>query len=151
MPTLNLTQHFTLTIGGEAKEAGSLTTPQEITVDGYVFECRTTVATEYIDEVLWTTGDGNLDNFDFLWFESDADVFLELRNTMATDEFLLFEVKAGVPFVLTSDDVGGYQTSTRFDDAALVEATDFDQVDQITVQKNTTGGSAATVRLILVT
>ena len=151
MATIKLTQHFTLTVGGEAKEAGSLTVPQEITVDGLIFEVRTTVATEYIDEVLWTAGNGNIDDFDFLWFESDQDVFLELRNTMATDEFLLFEVKAGVPFVLTSDDIAGYQTTTRFDDAALVEATDFDQADQITVQNNTTGGTAATVRLVLAT
>lgn len=151
MAILSLTQHFTLTIGGENKEAGSLITPQEITVDGLVFECRTTVATEYLDEVLWTTGNGNIDTFDFLWFESDQDVFLELRNTMVPDEFLLFEVKANIPFVLASDNIAGYDTTTRFDDAALIEGTDWDQADQITVQNNTTGGSTATVRLILIT
>lgn len=151
MATLNLTQHFSVTVGGEIKEAGSLVTSQSISVDGHLFECRTTVATEYIDEILWTAGNGNIDDFDFLWFESDQDVFLELRNTQATDEFLLVEVKADIPFVLASDNVAGYQTTTRFDDAELAEATDWDQVDQITVQNNTTGSTAATVRLVLIT
>ncbi len=150
--TIKLFQHFEVSLGGELKEAGSRTVAKEITVDGQVYEVRAVVADNYLDEILWTSGDGNIDNFDFLWIESDKNVFVELRNTQATDEFLLFEVKANIPFVLASDDVAGYQTATRFDDAALIEATDFDQVDRITVQNNVADAAGdANVRMILIT
>lgn len=150
--TIKVFQHFEVSIGGELKEAGSRETAQEITAAGHVFEVRAQVDDNYLDEVLWTTGDGNIDDFDFLWFESDADVFLELRNTMSPDEFLLIEVKADIPLMLSSDNVGSYATTTRLDDAQLVEATDWDQVDQITVQNNVADEAGdATVRLVLIT
>ena len=150
--SIKVFQHFEINIGGELKEGGSRTAAEEISVDGHVFEVRTQIDDNYLDEVLWTTGDGAVDDFDFLWFESDADVFLELRNTRSPDEFLLFEVSADIPFMLSSDDVGAYDTTTRIDDAQLVEATDFDQVDQITVQNNVADAAGdATVRLVLIT
>lgn len=146
-----ITTHITGTFGGVVKEYGSLATPVTFTVtDGLIHEVRAIVADNYLDEVLWTTGDGNFDTFELLFFLSDADVFIELRNTQATDEFLLLEVKANVPLILTSDDIAGYQTSTRFDDAELVEATDWDQCDRITVQRNVADAAGdATVHLVL--
>lgn len=151
MATVEITQHMTVTLGGVVKAYGDTETPVNFTItDGLVHEVRAIVADDYIDEVLWTTGDGNLDTFELLWFLSDADVFIELRNTQATDEFILLEVKANVPLILTSDDIAGYDTATRFDDAVLVEATDFDQCDQITVQRNAADAAGdATVHLVL--
>ena len=148
---VEITTHLKVTVGGTVKEFGSKTTPVTFSIsNGYVHEMRAVCADDYADEVLWTTGDGNFDTFELLWFKSDADVFLELRNTQATDEFILIEVKADVPLILTSDDIAGYQTSTRFDDSALVEATDFDQCDQITVQRNVADAAGdATVHLVL--
>lgn len=148
---VEITTHLKLTVGSTVKEYGNLTTPVTFSItNGHVFEVRAQCDDNYLDEILWTTGDGNVDTFELLWFESDADVFLELRNTQATDEFILIEVKADVPLILTSDDIAGYQTSTRFDDAVLAEATDFDQVDQITVQNNAAdAGGNATVHLVL--
>lgn len=135
--TVSITTHLSVTLGGVIKEYGSLAIPVEFDItDGLVHEVRTIVADDYEDEVLWTIGDGNLDTFELLWFKSDADVFIELRNTQATDEFILIEVKAGVPLILTSDDIAGYDTATRFDDAALIRATDFETCDRITVQRN---------------
>lgn len=149
--TVEITQHLKVTLGGVVKEYGNTETPVEFDItNGYVYEARALVADDYIDEVLWQTGDGDLDTFELLWFESDADVFIELRNTQATDEFILLEVKANVPLILTSDDIAGFDTATRFDDAVLVEATDFDQCDQVTVQRNVADAAGdATVHLVL--
>jgi len=151
MATVEITQHIKVTLGGVVKEYGDTETPVDFTItNGLVHEVRAVVADNYLDEVLWTAGDGNFDAFELLWFVSDADVFIELRNTQATDEFILLEVKAGVPLILTSDDIAGYDTATRFDDAVLVEATDWDQCDQITVQRNVADAAGdATVHLVL--
>jgi hypothetical protein len=150
--TCKIFQHLELNVGGELKEAGSRTVAEEVTVDGYVFETRAAVPDNYLDQILWTAGDGGIDDFDVLYVESDEDIFLELRNTQATDEFVLLEVKAGVPLILRSDDVAGYQSTTRLDDAELVEATDYDQVDRITAQRNVADDEGdATVRLLLIT
>ena len=100
--------------------------------------------------VIWQTGQGNLDDFELLWFVSDADVFLELRNTHSTDEFILIKCVANIPLILSADEIAGYQTSTRIDDGQLVEATDWDQCDQITVQRNVADAAGdATVHLVL--
>ncbi len=154
--SVKIFQHFEINIGGELKEGGSRTVAEEILVDGHVFEVRTQIDDAFEEEVLWTTADGGIADFDFLWFESDADVFLELRNTMSPDEFLLFEVSADIPLILSSDDIGAYDTATRFDEGApyavLVEATDFDQADQISVKNNAAADAGdATVRLVLIT
>jgi len=148
---VEITTHLKLTVGSTVKEYGDLATPVTYTItNGHVFEVRAQCDDDYLDEVLWTTGNGNIDTFELLWFKSDADVFLELRNTQATDEFILIEVKADVPLILTSDDIAGFDTATRFDDAVLVEATDFDQCDQITVQNNAADAAGdATVHLVL--
>lgn len=156
--TVEITTHLEVILGAEGsaagyvvKELGSKTVPVSYDItNGHVHEVRAQCDDDYLDEVLWTTGDGNFDTFELLWFVSDADVFLELRNTQATDEFILIEIKADVPLILTSDDIAGYDTATRFDDAALIEATDWDQCDQITVQRNVADAAGdATVHLAL--
>ena len=66
-----ITTHITGTFGGAVKAYGSLTTPVTFAVtNGYVHEVRALIADNYLDEVLWTTGDGNFDTFELLWFLS---------------------------------------------------------------------------------
>ena len=137
MPTVEITTHLKVTLGGVVKEYGSETVPVEYTItNGHVYENRGQCDDNYLNEIIWQTGDGNFDTFELLYFKSDADVFLELRSDMGTDEFVVIEVKANVPVILTSDDIAGHDTATRFDDAVLVEDTDWAQVDQITLQRN---------------
>ncbi len=149
--TLELSTYCTFTVGNEVKTYGSLTTPVEITLTtGLVHETRAVVTDNYTVETLWTKGDGNLDTFEFLWFLSDADVFLEFRTDMGTDEFLILPVLANVPFVLAGDDAGASDTTSRLDGSALVEDTDFAQIDKITVCRNVADAAGdATVHLVL--
>lgn len=155
MATVNITTHLTVTLGSAhqevVKEYGSLATPFHFDItNGLVHEVRAIVADDYGVEKLWGTGDGNLDNFELLWFLSDVDVFLELRSDMAADEFILIEVKADVPLILTSDDMAGHDTASRLDGAVLVEATDYAQVDQITVGNDAADAAGdAKVHLVL--
>jgi len=152
MATVEITQHLKVTVGGVVKEFGSTTVPVEVDItNDYVYEVRAVVPENYLDEILLTTGDGNLDTFELLWFVADADVFLEIRNTQATDEFIIVECKADVPILLSSDDIGGHDSgATRFDDAQQIEATDYDQADQITVQRNVAAaGGDAICHLVL--
>ena len=149
--TAKIINHLEITLNNDLKEVGSRVTAQEITVDGLVYEARTTVATEYVEETLWETGDGNVDSFDILAFESDQDVLLCLRNDAGTDEFALFKVEANVPLILTSDDLRGRDdgTSPVGDGSGSGTVTTLKQVDKITVQNNSTGGTTANVRLLL--
>ena len=143
--------HLEVTLGSATKEFGLKTVAEEFTItNGHVHEVRAQIDDNYLDEVLWTTGDGSMDTFELLWFETNADVFLELRSDMAADEFILLEVKAGIPLILTSDDIAGHDTATRFDDAVLVEDTDYAQCDRISVQRNVADDAGdATVHLVL--
>lgn len=151
MPTVEIITHLKVTLGGVVKEYGSKTVPVEYTItNGHVYEARAQIDDNYLDDTLWTTGDGGLDTFELLYFISDADVFLELRTDMGTDEFLYLEVKANVPLILTSDDAGAADTASRFDDAVLIEDTDWAQIDMISVQRNVADDAGdATVHLVL--
>jgi hypothetical protein len=145
MPTVEITTHMSVTLGSVVKEYGSTTDPVNYTItNGHVFETRGQVDDDYSDDVLWNSGEGGLDKFELLYFISDADVFLELRTDMAADEYLIIEVKANVPLILTSDDMAGHDTAARFDGLVLVEDTDWAQCDQIAVQRNVgaAGGDA---------
>lgn len=149
--TVEIITHLSVTLGSATKEFGHKTVAQNFTItNGHVHEVRAQIDDNYLDEVLWTTGDGNMDTFELLWFETDADVFLELRSDMVADEFLLIEAKAHVPLILTSDDIAGHDTATRFDDAVLVEDTDWAQCDRISVQRNVADDAGdAIVHLVL--
>lgn len=135
--TVEITTHMKITLGGVVKEYGSTTSPVDFTLtNGHVFETRGQVDDDYHDDVLWNSGEGGLATFELLYFKSDADVFLELRTDMAADEFVIIEVKANIPLILTSDDMAGHDTAARFDGAVLVEDTDWAQCDQVAVQRN---------------
>lgn len=149
--TVEITTHVKATVGGVVKEYGSTTVPVEYSItNGHVFETRATVADDYDTAILWTTGDGDMDKFELLYIKSDADVYIEMRSDMATDEYLLFEIKANVPTILTSDNIGAQAAAARLDAAILVEDTDFAQVDRIVVQRDVAADAGdALVHMVL--
>jgi len=153
MGTVDITTHISVTLGGVVKEYGSKTLPVEFTItNGHIYEARGQVDDDYTADVLWVTGDGDFDAFEFLYFISDADVLLELRNDAATDEFLLFEVKANIPLILTGDGCRGRDDGTTpiGDGAGSGTITTLNDVDQITVQRNVADDAGdATVLLVL--
>ncbi len=103
--TLSVTQHITFTVGNEVKTYGSLTTPVSVTLTtGLVHETRAVVDDNYAEQTLWTSGDGGLTTFDFLWFLSDTDVLLEFADVAGTECFAV-QVMANVPFILAYDDI----------------------------------------------
>ena len=155
MATVEITTHMKVTLGTGAsaivKEYGSLTSPVEFDItNGHVHEIRALIADDYLDEVLWTTGDGNFDTFELLRFESDADVFIELRSTVGgLDQYVLLEVKADVPLILTSDDIAA-TAATQLGAGELTDGIEFDQCDRIQILRNVADAAGdATVHLVL--
>lgn len=145
--TVKIYSYFEADVGGEIKSGGSRTVAKEVTAAAdEVYEVRTVVADNYVDVVLWDSGDGGVDDFDFLWFESDVDVLLELIVDRAgSPSSSVIEVKAGVPFFMSSDD--GENTTISGGSETTV-----DQIDRITCQRNVADGAGdATVRLVLMT
>lgn len=150
--TLELMQHFTATLADGTKlEIGSKTTPLTLTLTtGVRYDTLVTVADDYGSEVLWTTGGGGMDTFEVVLIYSNADVWIELRNEQATDEFALIFIQGGVWHLLSSDDMGACLTTTRIDGANLVDNTDYGQIDNITAVRNEADGQGdALVHLIL--
>lgn len=150
--TLKFTQKFSMDLAdGTTFTLGDEFTPLELSVtNGYKYETLAVVADDYGSEVLWATGDGGMDTFEVALIYSDADVWIELRNEQETDEFTLIELQAGVWHVLTSDNMGAYQTTTRIDGEVLANNTDYGQIDQITATRDVADGQGdAQVRIIL--
>lgn len=152
--TIKVYNHFEmLLVTGQIVKGGSRDTPVELTVDGIVYEAQATVVSA-VDpddatlEKLWETGYGNLDTFKFLFFESDADVLLMLRNDNATDQYAVIAVEANIPVMLAADDLIGNDDAT----APCIDGTITtpDQIDEISVQNNVAVESTANVRLVLI-
>ena len=101
--TLNIYTNFEVTMPeGDTYEGGSRTVAKTLTVAGDVHESRVTVADNYTEQVMWTTGDGGISTFDFLYCESDADILLNFKQAGA--EYATVNVNANVPLILGSDD-----------------------------------------------
>ena len=137
MPSIEILTHLKYTDGITTKNYGHLTVPEEFTItNGHIYEAWTTVEDDYDYETLWAKGDGDMDTFELLYLVSDADVYVELKTDMGTAEYALIEVKANIPLILTSDNIGANVTGARLDGALLVEDTDFAQVIEIVVQRD---------------
>ena len=94
-----------------------------------------TIADNYGTAILWTTGDNGFTTFTHGFILSDQDVWVELRNDdSGTPEFIVFEVKANILTAIPAKSGGG--TSERLDGAALVDNTDYADVDRIEVQRD---------------
>jgi len=120
----------------------TLANGQQFAVEGKV------IADDYGEDVLWETGDGGMDTFSHGFIYSDKDVWLQMRNTQGTPQYILRKIDANVLTEITG--TTGGSTSALIDGADLVEATDWDQVDQIRVQRDEADGEGdASVSLYL--
>jgi hypothetical protein len=143
MATLSFTSHVDL---DGTTEQGDLDTPVTLTITGdKVFATKSIVTGNTLD-VLWTTGEGGLATFDVAVITTDNDIWVEFRTEQGTPEFVTLEVTASNPLVLTSDNLGGF-TTARLDGAALVDDTDYGQVDRISVQNDGANTAIVTTRL----
>ena len=106
-----------------------------------------TVAISNTAQLMWTTLNGGITTYTQGLIISDQDLVVELRTDNGTAEFVLLKVKANQPQWLPA--VVGGNTTESLDGAALVDGTDFDDVDRIEVQNE--GTTAATVSLYLFT
>jgi hypothetical protein len=121
----------------------NLTTLSDITSVDFCVQ-NISVAATNTSQVLWASGNG-VTTFLRGLIITDQDIVVELRTDNATAEFPLFFIDANVPFWFTQDAAG--DTTESLDGAALVEGTDYDQIDRIECQNE--GSSAATVSLYL--
>lgn len=128
---------------GELEEKGITANGSVSDDDGFcIFEVCKLVEDAYNAEVLWEDGDGGLDDYDYLWIESDQDVLLELQNTAGPVRETI-KIKANMPWLTTSNEV---MNSAIVDETLSTLST----VDKITAQRNVPDGAGdATVRLIL--
>lgn len=123
----------------------NLTTLSDITQVVFCVQDISVAATN-TQQTLWASGNG-VTLFDRALIISDQDIVVELRTDNGTPEYALLFIDANVPFWFTQD--VGADTTESLDGAALVEGTDYDQVDRIEVQNE--GSTAANVSLYLFT
>ena len=114
---------------------------------GEVFRADAIVADDYTRVVLWQDGDSGVAAFKWLWFESDADVLLELTMDRAGagtgPTYAVVKVAADFPFQLAADEL--LCTITTSGAATTTEA-----LDQIAVQNNVANAAGdANVSLVL--
>lgn len=148
MATVSVTRHIKDDTNNT--DHGSVSDAVTLTTSGSSYSTTTTVADNFGNAVLWATGDGGITTFDYLYIESDADVFIELRNDNATDEFCLIKITAGHSLLLPGGLLGGYQTTTRIDGAVLVAGTDYGSIDQIKAHNDAAEAAGdAVIKLVL--
>lgn len=143
--TLILFQKFLVSIDETLHQGGDRLNPTQIALDGHFLDLRKSVADDETWDVWAAITEDPLTEFDFLWIESDYDVFVELtvdRNNSVGTEELAFEIKADVPFVLGSN-VGRANHTTDFG-----TGTD-DVIDRIRIRNES--GSTAAVRVFMAT
>ena len=155
MASLNQIYQFSIDLLGESpRRVGSKADSVDLTVGGQVFDTgNVTIADNYGQDILWQSGNGGMDGFDYLLFISNADVWIEISNTTpATDERSLFFVPANALMALPSRNMGGFaSTTSRLDGAALVDGTDYGDITEIRVQRDAADlAGDATVRLVLI-
>jgi len=144
--TLKQWHKFRVTTGGEDKEGGSLSTEVDRTMTGGIYEVTAVVADDYAVELLWDTGYGNLDNWDWLYILSDEDVILELTydRAGAGEVVCCIKVTANVPMMINGDAI--YGTALTAGSTTTTVA-----CDQIRVKNNQADAAGdATVRLVLI-
>ena len=107
------------------------------------------VADNFGVKTLWATTQGGMTTYEKAFIFSTADIAVELRNTdTGTVEFALLFVRANELTALPAK--VGANTTESIDGAALVENTDFANVDQIKVQRDAAENIGdATVSLFL--
>lgn len=136
-----------VTIGGKTLTGDRLNGVTLSDITQLIFSVQDiSVAATNTSQVLWALGNG-VTAFNRGLIISDQDIVVEMRTDNATPEYPLLFIDANVPYWFTQDVAGDITES--LDGAALVEGTDYDQIDRIEVQNE--GSSAATVSLFLFT
>ena len=146
MATLNVYQHFYMTISGDTVARGSRSAPTAITVDGQKKEWNRSLATA-TTALVWdgTATDEPLSNFDFLYIKSDQDLLVEFTCDKGAEVGTVVfarKVLASEPMMILHDDAMANYT------AAFATGT-ADVIDRIRVRN--TSGSTAVVDVVLVT
>jgi len=119
---------------------GSSTSNQDLTLSNdQVYYTTKTIADNYGEDVLWTTGDGGLDTFTYGFIMSDQDIWVQLRNDdTGTAEYVRMLVPANVLTTIPAKCAGN--TTDAFDGAVLVDNTDYADTDQIAVHRDVADG-----------
>lgn len=154
---ISISQLFELTIEGilgeSKRKIGERTEPEEFTASQVWDSGNFTVADNYGQKTVWQTTNGVLTTPSWILVLSDQDIIVEIANTTPNpDERMLFKVPANRICSLPSSIMGGYASNTsRLDGAALVAATDYNDISEIRVQRDAADlAGDATVRIVLI-
>lgn len=143
--TLRVWKAFEVVINGHVVAGGSRSKPVEITVAGSVLDDTKSMA-DSTTWTAWTTGSGvALTDFDYLYIESDQDVWLELTADVGAEVGTVVfakQIKANEPFDLLHDDAYANYTANFGSGTA-------DVVDRVRIRN--ISGNTANVRVVLVT
>ncbi len=155
--TVTIFQHVEVSLDGQPHTIGSRVTPQTLTLTSdEVFDVRTPVIAaapaqtdDFIQQILWTSGNGGVSTFSVLVFVADAACVIELRTDASGDDavgFAAFEVTADIPLILTKDDASA-AAATVLNGGDLV--VDLNLIDRIEVKNNAGTTSTINVHLML--
>jgi len=151
MTTTSYKHYFEVVESGEDDPIISdrLTAKTFTTTNGVVLKVTgVTIADAFGEDVLWSKGDGGIDTFSHAFIFSTQELFVELRTDNGTPEYVLIRIPANVFAFLPG--VAGGDTTESIDGADLTDGTDFDDVDQIRVQRDEADGEGdATVDLYI--
>lgn len=144
MATLLVSPSFSLIGAAQAVSGASRPNPIEIEVTGTFTDHRISVAAT-TTKTIWTASSDELADFDFLWIESDQELYIELTCDVGNDngdELNTKVIQANQPFLLIGDDALANYT------ANFSTATE-DVFDRLRVRNP--GSTAANVRVVMVT
>jgi hypothetical protein len=141
--TISLYTKVSFSINGEDHEAGSLTTPNEISIAGDVMDVNLRLSASGTSAI-WVSGTSSgPTNFDFLWLDSDGQLEIELtcdKDNDNGDEYLHLHMFEYGPFILCSDNSIAARTAAFTGTA--------DVIDQIKI-KNPSATETREVRIIV--
>jgi hypothetical protein len=136
-----------ITVDGKTITGDRLAATTLSDVTNMVAYLTVSVAATNTSQVLWATTNAGITTFTRACIISDQDIFVELRNDNGTAEYAIILVEANTPFWIGAE--LGADTTESADGAALVDGTDFDDIDRIEVQNE--GSTAANVQLLMFT
>ena len=143
MATLKVWKAFEMDLATDVIRGGSRSAPKEIEVTGLKFDKEFTLATSTTLD-LWTSADA-VTNFDYLWLESDQDIYVEWTCDRGAE----------VGLVVFGDIIEANHPWDRFyDDALALYTANFatgtaDVIDRIRLRN--VSGTTANIRAVLIT
>lgn len=130
---LLLTSQIELQIPGEPPvELGPRGQTYGVNISGLFDTWRGSIANN-TTVTIWDATASSIASFEFAWFKADQAILLEFIGTATADNHDI-KLRAGVPFVLTTDDTLGYNAAGGFAGSA--------QVVKIIKARNTSGSTA---------